>query len=106
MLAKLGYLASRKLQDRFALNGTRNNYIVLDQVVEDAYSFVRMPRSGVDVTGLRSALESLDIDEAMSNDEIVNANESWARLRMEALRILDQAGVDLDAFEKEELETD
>ena len=102
ILNKLGYLASEKLQVRCAVGGTSESYVVLDQLVEDASSFLRDPLtlgSGLDTSGLRSALEALEINDEMSNETIVNSNKSWARLRSEARRLLDASKVDLAAFE-------
>jgi len=66
VLNLLGYLASKTLQERYVIEGTTKEYIVLEQLVEDAYYFTKHPITlmrGYDTLKLKLVLDNLNIDE-------------------------------------------
>lgn len=91
------YLASRAPQERYIINGTSSEYLVPEELVNDALGFVRLVevgRTGASLTGpqrdslaeLKIALEAVDLD--LPNDELVMRNPAWAVLREAAERFL------------------
>lgn len=104
-LGKIGHLASRRLQQRYIVEATVDEYLVVDQLLEDAYSFLSDPfvPSELNIELFRAALRSVAIDESETPTYTVNANPTWANLRTEAQRILLAMGADLRSFEDDNL---
>jgi hypothetical protein len=93
------YLASREAQERYIIKRTASEYLLPDELVNDALEFVRIVESrkiGPSLTApqrdrlaeLKAALEAADID--LPNDELVARNPAWATVREAAQRFLDE----------------
>ena len=92
------YLASREAQERYIVNGTASEYLLPEELVNDALDFVRLvelgnigssltaPQRGR-LAELKLALEATDTD--LPNDELVVSNPAWAAVREAAQRFLD-----------------
>ena len=80
-------------------------YVLIEDMLENAEAFQGHPLlpSKLDLEHLRIALDRVAIDEHESNDDIVNSNPSWAKLRDAAKSALHDLGADLDTFERREL---
>jgi hypothetical protein len=92
------YLASREAQERYIINGTASEYLLPQELVNDALEFVRLVEFGKigsslmapqrnRLAELKVALEATDID--LPNDELVARNPAWAVVREAAQRFLD-----------------
>lgn len=93
------YLASREAQDRYIINGTASEYLLPEELVNDALEFVRLVESkgiGSSLTAaqrnrlaeLKVALKAADTD--LPNDALVVRNPAWAAARQAAQRFLDE----------------
>ena len=102
----LGHIASKALQTKYLVNGTQQQYLVLDQLIEDAYYYVNHPitlKRGVDTSALKTALDNLELGEGETLESIVEHNASWNLLRCTALRHIEGLGISFAAWESSEL---
>lgn len=113
-LSTLAPLASVEIQRRFVVHGTAERYLLLEDVINDAYHVLeRIQRDPVcrdafsaeEQQMLRALFETLDreaenvpLDGSASNEEIVERNGAWRRIRDEATKTLEALGFDLAAW--------
>lgn len=104
-LSLLGYLASEPLQVRYIVAGTKDRYVLVDELLEDASRFLRDPLvpDAPSVAAFKDALSELMIGDGESNRALIEKNDSWAKLRRSARAVLAEIGADLRGFESEEL---
>ncbi len=101
-LRLLGVLASIELQKRYILNGTKDAYIVLEEVLEDAHQFIRKSDTGTStpIANLKERLDQFELDDDQSNEDILLHNEDFASLRSSAYSVLNSLGADLAKYEQ------
>ena len=109
---RLAPLASLAAQRRWIVNGTPDEYLVPEQLLEDALDaarFARMPhvRSGLP-PGLLPALEQLAElagcvgVEGTSNETLVESDPAWVAVREQSRVCLAVVGFDLPRWEAAE----
>ena len=116
----IGALASHAYQEKYILHGTREEYELPDEMIEDAVSLLRRAMKGPShETGFAEAqraplAEFLEVLEAessqlvidysrMNNDDVINRNSHWSAIRDGARHCLEALGVTLKAWEAENL---
>jgi hypothetical protein len=118
LLRDLATLASERLQERYVINGTREEYLLPEEVFESALSSASSAVAPVAVSSLspterdatrkfvnelRDVSERLPLeDPRISNEELIMRNESWAAARSAAKVLLEQFGFDLGRWEREQ----
>jgi hypothetical protein len=91
------YLATREAQDRYIANGSASEYLLPEELVNDALEFVRLVELGKigssltvpqrsRLAELKVALEAADVE--VPNDELVARNPAWTVVREAAQRFL------------------
>lgn len=109
LLKLLGPLASLRCKNKLIVNGTKEDYYLPDQLLEDGYYFLKRPAIGdlikqesvvafsriLNEHAPRIPLDDLNI----SLDQIINKNSSWNKIRSAALLVLKENGVDLEEWE-------
>lgn len=116
----LAHLASMKMQDRYMIHATKDEYLLPSELFEDGFSVVEAveKRWGWSVSLRRSERQSviefgkvlkkerdlIDLNE-LTLEELVSNNKSWANIREAAQKCLAALGFDLEAWEKEQLST-
>jgi hypothetical protein len=114
----LAHLASYKMQDRYMVGATKDEYLLPSELLEDAFSIVeaieeksgwavmlsRSEREAVIEFGevLKREYEFIDLNK-VTLEELVNDNEPWAKIRKAVQKCLEKLGFDLEAWEKKEL---
>jgi len=110
---RLAPLASLAAQRRWIIHGTADEYIVVDQLLEDAHDVVRQvreipevaksltPEAVAFITGLEPMLKSLDTFR-VGAETLIEDNASWSTLRSQAGRCLEALAFSLRDWEKEE----
>ena len=92
------YLASREEQVRYIVNGTASEYLLPEELVNDALEFVRLVEAGKigssltvpqrsRLSELKVALEAADVE--LAGDELAARNPAWAAVRGAAQRFLE-----------------
>lgn len=115
-LELLGPLASRSVQRRYVVRGTRDNYILPTELINDAHYFLRHPLLGTSMS-LRSVQDFARVleecapklalgDAPVTNEALVEENRYWARIRSAAKAVLKEIGADLEEWEQTQLEGD
>ena len=113
-LRLLGPLASLAVQRRYIARGTRDNYMLLTEVLDNGHYFLRHPHLGgaallqsvkqfAGVLNESASKVPLD-DTAVGTRAIVEADRNWNRIRCAAQAVLREIGADLDKWERKELE--
>jgi hypothetical protein len=111
-LQRLAPLASLAAQRRWIAGGTPDNYLIPDQLLEDALDaarFAGLPhvRSGLPL-GLVHSLERLAelvgrlSVQGIASEVLVESEPSWAAVREQSRACLAEAGFDLPAWEAAE----
>jgi hypothetical protein len=91
------YLASREAQERYIINGTASEYLLPEELVNDAREFVRLVELGTigssltrlqrnRLAELKIALEAVDVE--LPNAELVSRTPAWADVREAAQRFV------------------
>jgi hypothetical protein len=113
---RLAPLASLAAQRRFIVQGTRDEYLVPSDLLNDAVDVVRQVRT---VPAVRDALPAsavqafLDLDRLLdaadgaaqhsqSNEQLIEHDAAWRAVRKHVARCLDMMGFDLAEWEKTE----
>ena len=114
-LHSVAYLASEKMQEKYMVHATKDNYLLPEELLNDAFSAVERVKIGAEYSlskpELKAAVEFGKTLERESNlladdvpwDELVKHNEQWASIRKAAQDCLSKLDFDLEAWEKEEL---
>jgi hypothetical protein len=110
---RLGVLASRAAQERYMVNATHDEYLLIEEAVNDALAVGEQPlfqvmdphiRRSVSrfLTVLRTEMDSLDSLPQMPWHETVLEDESLAAIRAAARSCLAEIGFDLADWERDE----
>ncbi len=118
---KLAHLASMKMQERYIIHATKDNYLCPGDLLEDGFSVVELlsnrwrrkvslsrseRRTVTEFTDvLKKEYDFIDLNKVESREEFVNNNEHWANIREAAQKCEAALGFDLDEWEKEQLST-
>ena len=112
-LGLLGPLASRLLQRRYILGGTKDEYLLAGEPLNDAHSFLEHPNLGeagslASVRKFASVLEGHFVkvpidDPAVSNEMLIEQDPHWSALREVAMAVLEEMGCDLGAWKAGEI---
>jgi hypothetical protein len=113
---RLACLASEKVQVRYGLGGTAEEYILAMELLEDAHDCVRLARSNVQVSGTLTELartEILALEPLLSLGREVQLDQLawaellchplWQHLRDRAKLAITALDFDLQAWEESEL---
>jgi hypothetical protein len=104
----LAPLASLKVQKRYIVKGTKDNYLLPEDLLNTAINILFEQQAVTfDETGalkeLKEAIRACDIPEGMSNSEMILGCEPWIKVRETSKKYLSEIGFDLQAWEKHEL---
>jgi hypothetical protein len=113
---RLARLASLAAQRRHIVHGTRDEYYVPLELLNDAHDVIRqvrtMPaaRDSLPATAVQTVLDleglldaaSRAVESTSSSEELVERNGAWRAVREHVSRCLDAMGFDLREWEKTE----
>ena len=104
----LAPLASLEVQKRYIVNGSKDNYLLHEDLLNTAINTLfEQQVVTFDETGalkeLKEAIRACDIPEGMSNSNIIFHHQPWIKIRELSKKILLEIGFDLRAWEKHEL---
>jgi hypothetical protein len=119
LLNDVSMLASRRFQERYVVNGTKEQYAIPEEILEAALSSARTalgqksPNSALSATEANAAIEfiadtsdavsNLDLhDFVVTNNQLIEQDERWAAARTAAGRLLAAFGYDLAEWERQE----
>jgi hypothetical protein len=114
-------LASIAYQRRYIVGGTKDEYVLPDELLESAYSSIQPILTRPEVSSTFSEAElscilkmlrcldregdKLPSDGSISNEDLVENNAAWAAIRSTAQQCLNVLGVNLSEWE-EKMETE
>ena len=106
--AALAPLASLRVQDRYIVNGTKDEYLLPDELLERAISLLFEQRvvkveESRKLEELKQALRACNLPGTMSNSELVFDYGPWKAVREKSRDYLAEIGFDLETWEKNEL---
>jgi hypothetical protein len=123
LLETLAYLASFKVQEKYIIGGTKEEYVVPDDLLDDYLSdveFFKFEKFPNRIAWLKAKAgeKALDSIEELYSDikasgsflekythaniaELINADPVWIKLRDSSGKILNMCGFDLGSWEKE-----
>jgi hypothetical protein len=107
---KLACLASLPIQQRYIEHATSDEYLLAEEVLEDAFDAVRMSTIiakdlNVDTMDALAELGRLlrHAEPDFASPEFITSDPTWCALREAAKRCLVALGFDLESWELEEL---
>ena len=105
----LAPLASLEAQNRYIVKGTKDNYLLLEDLLNAAINTLFEQQAvKFDETGalkeLKEAIRACDIPEGMSNSDIILGYKPWIKVRETSKKYLLEIGFDLRAWEINELQ--
>ena len=111
----LAQLASVAAQDRYIVRGTKDKYLLPEDLLENALDFERLVRLfGSELSPLeREEIErfaqvvntrasAVHLDNAIDNAALVYADPAWVEIRSAAATCLSAVGFDLQEWERAE----
>ena len=104
----LAPLASLEVQKRYIVQGTKDNYLVPEDLLNTAVNVLFQQRAvkfdeTVALEELRESIRACEIPEGMSNSDIIIGYKPWRKVRETAKKYLLEIGFDLKTWEKSEL---
>jgi hypothetical protein len=104
----LAPLASLTLQERYIVNGYRDNYLLPEELLNSAINFFFEQRgvpyeNTASLDEFKKSIQNCDIPETISRHELVHKYTPWIRVREKARVCLNELGFDLEKWEKNEL---
>jgi hypothetical protein len=102
----LAPLASLKEQEKYIVHGTKDEYLLPEELLERAWNLlaertdIALPASE-NLAHLRAAVEVCDVPEEVSNEQLVRQYEPWLEVRARAKAYLEEIGFDLEAYERD-----
>lgn len=103
----LKYLASLKMQDKYMIHETASNYLLPEDLIEDACSFVidRDYFAEVKSKSLNELKEAIKTyltcnEEVSDNKKFVYEYRPWIEVRNKAKALVDELEFDLEAWEQ------
>jgi len=116
LLDEVAVLASERYQERYIVHGTKEQYVLPEEVLEAALgsaqnatqkpSTASLSASEVDaVREFTQAVEACSIDFqdlTSSNQQLIREDERWAAARTSARRLLTALNFDLEEWEQQE----
>lgn len=104
----LAPLASLEAQNRYIINGTKENYLLPEDLLNSAINVlfeqkaVKLEESKT-LQELREAIRACEVPQGMSPRDLVSAYAPWVKVRDSARKYLSEIGFDLRAWEEHEL---
>jgi len=104
----LAPLASLKFQERYIINGTKNDYVLPEELLNVAINLL-FEQKGVSfirsrtLNELKRAIQSCNVPEGISNSELIGNYEPWNKVRELSNTYLTEIEFNLVAWEKNEL---
>ena len=119
LLDDVSILASRHFQERYVVNGTKEQYAIPEEILEAALSSARAaldqksPNSALSATEANAvikfiadasdAVSNLDLhDIAVTNKQLIEQDERWETARSAAGRLLGALGSNLTEWERQQ----
>jgi len=109
-------MASLKVQQRFIVSGTKDHYLLPEEILEDAQAAAARWALSPDLTARqRTVIQNaaiifrregsrVDLGTGTSHRQLIEDDPSWAAIREAAGTCLEALGFDLLAWERRELE--
>ena len=104
----LAPLASLEAQNRYIINGTKDSYLLPEDLLSSATNVlfeqkaVKFEESKT-LQQLRDAIRACEIPQGISARDLVSGYAPWVKVRDSARTYLSEIGFDLQAWEKHEL---
>jgi hypothetical protein len=104
----LAPLASLAIQEKYIVNGTKDDYLLPEELLNIAINVlfeqrgITIPKSKT-LEDVKEAIRACDIPEGMSGHDIVFGHKPWIKVRATSKRYLSEIGFDLKAWEEHEL---
>lgn len=104
----LAPLASLRVQDRYIVHGTKDEYLLPEELLNSAIN-VLFEQKGVKLEQnekleeLKQAIRACDIQEGMPNSELILNYDPWKSVQERSKDYLTEIGFDLETWEKNEL---
>ena len=102
----LAPLASAKEQDKYIVHGTKDAYLLPEELLERAWNLlaerkdIAFPAREC-LAPLRDAVRACDVPEEVSNEQLVRDYEPWLEVRRLAQASLTEIGFDLQEYERD-----
>jgi len=108
---KLSRLASVGIQHRYIRDATTDNYVVPEELLDDAHYAVELARSSTTLIGEhRRAVEEfatvlISSSPDLNSPNFFDTDPDWINLRNAAAHCVAQLGFNLEEYEKEDIES-
>ncbi len=104
----LAPLASLEVQKRYIVNGTKDNYLLPEDLLNAAINVLfeqqALKFEETETLGeLKEAIRCCDIPDNLSGSDVVFGYKPWAKVREASQKYLLETGFDLQTWEKHEL---
>src|SRR5688572_26214687 len=99
----LAPLALLKVQQRYIVDGTKNEYLVPEELLESASAALEDQSITSELSAVKAALAACDLPESISASQLVSEDAPWCALRSAAKTYLIATGFDLERWEAHEL---
>lgn len=115
LLSSLATIASVEYQKKYIINGTKDEYLLPEDIFEEAVGSLRVVL-GNEILNQKYSLEQKQKmqnlfelmkelgpkipfnDEKVSNEDLVLRNNHWVRIRSEVILLLHELGVESDSI--------
>jgi hypothetical protein len=99
----LAPLASLKVQHRYIIEGTKDEYLVPEEMLNSAFSELSRQQLTPELANVHRALRACDLPADLTATQLVYQYAPWLQLREAARSYLKASGFDLEAWEGNEL---
>jgi len=104
----LAPLASLEVQKRYIVNGTKDKYLLPEDLLNSAINKLFEQQAVTfneteALKELKEAIRACDIPEDISNSELILGYAPWIKVRETSKKYLSETGFDLQAWEEHEL---
>jgi hypothetical protein len=99
----LAPLASLRVQQRYIVDGTKNEYLIPEELLESAASALEGQAMTFELSTFKAALLACNLPENISASQLVSEYGPWCALRSAAKAYLLASGFDLEQWEAQEL---
>ncbi|MBD3617970.1 MAG: hypothetical protein HUJ28_00645 [Chromatiales bacterium] len=104
----LAPMASLKIQERYVIDGTKEEYLLPEELLNSAKNIL-FEQKGIVLeeneilSDLKKAIRAIEIPDEITGDELVRNYEPWRRIRELSKDYLVKDGFDLEGWERNEL---
>ena len=99
----LAPLASLKAQEKYIISGTKDNYYLPEELLEQALEALEKEEETEVSTRLKELIKVFEFPESYSARNLVLENEAWKNIRELTNTFLSSRNFDLNSWENHEL---